>query len=846
MIRGGLSHLFAAALIAYLIADVAAVSGGLDTLGRVIAVVAIAGAFAVMWAMRGASARGSRAVSLMGLAGGLTLVPITGDAPLLLSAQLSTLVGQSLLAALCLDLAARVPDQVPRLAGRTSRMVLHGGIAVVAVAALASAGAPPGMFGPDVIVPATLARWPTTLLGLSIAGSLLLRLGRRRGGSSPAALASNTWGVLGLVPALLCIAWLLAARRGWIDAGAIAPRAVWTALAVVLGVGHLRMVDPTERVRVGHATRTVVTASISVGGVCAMALLIGSRVGPQVDGHGAAQGAFLALWAVAAMAAGLLLTAFVAPIVRVLLAPAGGLLLDGIARAQAEMPRARHIERLVEAMLQPLREASRDPDSVPVLFTFSPDRAARIDAAGRGYLASGALSPVLLQHLKSQPGEIVLRAPLEALAVREPTLRPLIDALVEIDALCVVPLVLEGELEGVLVIPRGLRRSTLTLEELNALSGFAAAAVASLASLLAEARAQDRSGAALVTQGRNDERIEQLEDEIARLRGDARVLRAGRAADRARVKPVTYSRAMRRLSTRLQTVATTDAPVALVAEGGTPVESLAYQVHERSGRGDQAFVVADCSAVSPGDCSAALFGQPQEGQPGWLRLAAEGTLVLLDVVALPLDVQAALAEAIASRRACSGGGEAFDVTTRVVATTRNPLDVLEAAGHLEPELAARLGAATLDVPPLRQREEDFESLMLLALDRASRIHGRDTVGIDAAAKRVLMRHDWPGNQRELQSVIDRAVAACGGERVTVEDLPPLASEAPKVAQLADPLAGTLEATEKRALERALAAAGGNKSEAARSLGLKRTTFLDKLRRHKLEAGTPERESLPPN
>jgi len=846
MVRGGLSHLLAAALIAYLVADVAALSGGLDPLGKAIAFIAIVGALSLMWVARGQTAAGSRAVSLMGLAGGLTLVPMSGPDPKLLSAQLSTLLGQSLLAALVLDLAARVPDRVPWADRRSLRMTLHIGVAAVALCALASAGAPPDMFGPGVIVPASFARWPTTLLALSVAGALALRLSRQRGGSSAAALAANGWGVLSLVPALLCMAWLLSARAGFFDPGPLAPRAVWSALVVVLGVGHLRMVDPTERVRVGRATRRAATVSLTFATVCALALLIGTRVGPGVDHHGATQGAFLAVWAAAALAVGLALASVVRPIVRVLLAPSGGRLLDAIATAEAELPRARHLDGLVEAMLAPLREASGDPESRPRLFTFSPDREAGIDAAGRGQLSPRALSPVLLQHIKSQPGEIVLRSPLEALAVREPTLRPLIDALVELDALCVVPLVLEAELEGVLVIPRGLRRSALTLEELDALSGFAIAAVASLAALLAEARAHERSGSALVTQGRSEERIEQLEDEIARLRGDARVLRAGRAADRARVKAVTYSRAMRRLTTRLQTVATTDAPVVLVAEGGTPVESLAYMVHEQSGRGDEAFVVADCSAVIAADCAAALFGDPGAGQPGWLRLSAEGTLVLLDVVALPLDVQATLAEAIASRRASSEGGEAFDVTARVVATARGALDSLTEAGHLDPELSARLGAATLEVPPLRQRQEDLESLMLLALDRASRIHGRDAVGIDAAAKRVLMQHGWPGNQRELQSVIDRAVAACDGARVMPDDLPPLASAAP-TSKVKDPLDGTLEATEKRALERALEAAGGNKSEAARALGLKRTTFLDKLRRHKLEAGgQSSRESSPPN
>jgi two-component system response regulator HydG len=198
-------------------------------------------------------------------------------------------------------------------------------------------------------------------------------------------------------------------------------------------------------------------------------------------------------------------------------------------------------------------------------------------------------------------------------------------------------------------------------------------------------------------------------------------------------------------------------------------------------------------------------------------------LVLRDLPALARDAQQVLSGALAARR------------TRVIATARSAPDALCEQGALELELRGRFRAA-LRVPPLRERPEDLPSLLLLALDRSARVLGKPAVGIEPDAQARLLAHDWPGNCDELDAVIERAVARCAGPRVTVQDLPPLGA-APKTAAAAStghPLDGTLERVERRVLRRALERAGGNKSEAARLLGVPRTTLLDKLRRNGLE------------
>lgn len=840
----GITPLLGPALVAYLVADLAALEGGLDLVGKLIAGLAVALSLSLLWAARHRERSGATRVGYLGFGAGLSLVPATGGGDALsLTADITGIAGHCLCAAMALDLAIDVPDRVPWLVRRQVRPWPQVLIALSGVASLVGVLSPAPLLAAGIVLPATVDHSARYGLLAAIGAALWLRHRRPAMGSDPGALAANTWGLLGLWPAALASLVIAVA-----DAGSGALSALGTPahgvvrfsaclVALSLTFSHLRLVDPSERVRVGAATRAGLSALLCGALVFGATQWLWGRLPPA--------GRVPAYWVLPALLLGQLLWRIFRPLSHRLLAPAHGALLDAMAEATVQLGRDRHFEDFARTVLSALRGASGDPYAQPRLYTFDPPRNATIDAAAQVQVGSAEISPVLLSHIRQAPGEIVLRAPLQAQEVRQPALRPIVEVLRELDALCVVPLVDDGELEGVMVVPSGDRHATLALEELQALRAFSAVVAAHLASLGAEARAQARAGQALLQAERAAERIEQLQEDVARLQADARVLRAGRAADRVRVVPVAYGPAMRKLLGRLEALASTDAPVLLVAEGGTPVEALAYQVHTRSGRGQEAFVVGDCGALRPEEAAETLFGGAGAGQPGLLRLAAEGTLVLLDVPALPTDVQAQLAESLASRRACGGGAaDSYEVTARVVATARVQVSGLIGGGHFDAELAARLSPSELRVPPLRERPEDMASLLLIALDRAARIMGRDPVGIDPQAQRLLLAHDWPGNQRELQSVVDRAVARCQGERVMPADLPPLHGRTPGAPQQDEAAEGTLEAVERAALRRALQQAGGNKSEAARLLGLKRTTFLDKLRRHRLEEGG--RASTPAN
>jgi DNA-binding NtrC family response regulator len=159
------------------------------------------------------------------------------------------------------------------------------------------------------------------------------------------------------------------------------------------------------------------------------------------------------------------------------------------------------------------------------------------------------------------------------------------------------------------------------------------------------------------------------------------------------------------------------------------------------------------------------------------------------------------------------------------------LDELRRRGALDSDLASCFSGLGLVIPPLRERREDVPSLALLAMDRACRVLAREPIGIEQQAMGALVDHDWPGDVAELELVIELAVAEASAKTIALSDLPPLAWPA---SDDNESLSGTYIEVERRLLERALLRSGGNKSEAARMLGLKRTTFLDKLRRHGLE------------
>lgn len=822
--------LIAPALVLYLLANLAASTEALDAAGWALAVCAALLSLVPALALRQEGLPGARRIAWLSFACALVLVGVAPHA-LSLALELAARVPLPWIGALAADLAFDVPDPPPRLArfarARVALYVLAGVASLLG--GLSVLGPLPG----GILVGEGLGRLaPVTAFAL-LGVALSLRGARRRLGSEPAALAASAGAAAASFGALVMAALGVALMHGGTAvAGQGAARGLFAAAACSLVVGHLTMRGEVRPIGAALATRRAVSAFL-------LLVIVGVLVAelePAFPDDPTALGVVSAGLGAIALAIGVVVRQLVERIV----APDAGRLLAAVDASDRACAGARDLASLGAAALAPLREASRQSDAEPLLFAFDPPRAVRIDAAGVAHVEARAISPAILERLLARRGEIVLRGPIEVLVVRRPDLRALAEALEALDALAVVPLVHEGELEGAYVVPRGARRSALTLEELAALERLAARLTPVVGLGSTEERGQKREAELMAQRERLEERIDALEDELARSRAEAARAKEG-AGGASQAPLVAYGPAMRKLVARLHEVASLDAPVVMAFEPGVAAAPLVRMLHEHSPRNMGPIVIADCANVRPEDAELALFGDDlRHGTPGWLRLAAGGTLFLERATALGTDVLRELDEAIATRSAHGvGSGAPYAIDVRIVIGVHDDPESLVERSSMDPGLADRVRALRVDVPPLRERPEDLGSLVLFAIDRACRASGAPTLGIAEDAMSELAAHDWPGNELELFALVERAVRRATPPRITKADVGPLV-----VRESVDPLTGSLADIERRALETALARAGGNKSEAARLLGVARTTFLDKLKRAGIDAGE-DRKSLRP-
>lgn len=833
MSRGRVLPLLGPAVLLYLVVELITAAEHVDGLALVLLVLAGLSVLP-LWPADGSDERdGATRVAFLGLVSGMLLVGLAAPEVLSLPLELVRACMPAWIGAIALSASLDLPDVPKDLAA----LRLLGPAAWVTALVTSVMGAlvclaPFELSGEIVVLPHGLLWAPRVAMLVMLAVAVLVRAARARLGSTPEALAASGSALFGTATGLVALVVALSLERAEaVPAGTFTARILVAAALSAIVVGHVAMLAARRPIGAARTARRVLSTGLALG----VASFVVARASEELPADPVALGV---LGAALALAAGILRLFFVALVDRTL-APDGGRLLRALADAQTRLRAARTDAEIGEAVLVPLTRSVRG-EARPLLWLVHPDREVRVDAAGLAHVEPRVLSPVVVGRLTERPGDILLRAPLEAVVVRRPDLRPLAAVLEQVDALAIVALVVDQELEGALVVPRGKRRAGVTLEEIAALEQLALQLGALGSIVSAEARAQARAGQGEIVRARLESEIASLKDEVAGLRKDAHTLKAGKAFDRLEQPLVAYGPAMRAMVKRAVEIAPLDGPVLVRAERGTPLEPVARLLHEKSTRAGRPLVVADCLAIRPGRAFAALFGEDEDGEPhpGWLQLASGGSALLTDVPSLPLDAQCALAEALATKTGRGeGAGTPFTVDVRLFATSGVDLATLVAAGAFDAGLAERLGEHVLVVPGLAERTDDIASLVLLAIDRACRALGKSTVGIEDAALEALRGFTFAGGVRELGDIVERAVRRAEGPRLTLADL---ALDAPVEAASDEAWAGTWAEHETRMLEKALERAAGNKSEAARLLGLKRTTFLDKLKRAGLE-----RPSLPP-
>jgi transcriptional regulator with GAF, ATPase, and Fis domain len=298
-------------------------------------------------------------------------------------------------------------------------------------------------------------------------------------------------------------------------------------------------------------------------------------------------------------------------------------------------------------------------------------------------------------------------------------------------------------------------------------------------------------------------------------------------------------------------VAGSSSAVLLRGESGTGKELLACAVHECSPRAARPFIKVHCAALAPGLLESELFGHVKgaytgavRDRPGRFELANGGTLFLDEIGDVSWEVQTkllrVLQENIFER---VGSSEPMQVDVRIIAATHQHLETLIKQGRFREDLYYRLSVLPVAVPPLRERREDIPELVQHFLVQYGARSGKPNLQIDDEAMLLLKAADWPGNIRELENVIQRAAIIAEGPMLTCDDLP---EELLRTEPLEEPAGDALEAPrgveaeradreqrEREQLVRTLASTKGNKAEAARALGLARSTFLSRLKKYGL-------------
>ncbi len=333
--------------------------------------------------------------------------------------------------------------------------------------------------------------------------------------------------------------------------------------------------------------------------------------------------------------------------------------------------------------------------------------------------------------------------------------------------------------------------------------------------------------------------------EVTRLARENRYLRAELKQRYALEALVAESPAMREVLDLARRAARSRSTVLITGESGAGKEIVARAVHYHSDRVGQPFVAANCKAFAEGVLESELFGHEkgaftgaERAKPGLFERADGGTLFLDEIGEVNSDFQGKLLRVLQERKVQRVGGiEERAVDVRVVAATNRDLRAETAAGRFREDLYFRLAVIPIHLPPLRDRREDVLPLARHFLTKWNKELSRKIVGWTPEVEAYLLRHAWPGNVRELENAIERGVVLARGDRITPEDL--LIDAGPDETssnrqETAENLQSFLDQAAAERIRAVLKEVHGARLEAARRLGIDRTTLYRLMRKYRIE------------
>lgn len=298
----------------------------------------------------------------------------------------------------------------------------------------------------------------------------------------------------------------------------------------------------------------------------------------------------------------------------------------------------------------------------------------------------------------------------------------------------------------------------------------------------------------------------------------------------------------------IRQVAPTRTTVLITGESGTGKEVVAKTIHQLSTRSRGPWVAVHCAGLPAALLESELFGHEKgaftgahERRPGRVELAQGGTLFLDEIGEIDATTQVKLLRFLGERTfERLGSGKTLTADVRLVAATNKDLAAMVKAGTFREDLYFRLAVVPIHLPPLRERVSDIPALAMAFVQEYARENGKKVKGLETAAMEALLRHRWPGNVRELRTAMEHAVVLCRGETVGVKDLPTALRAAPGEAVVHEArekiAAGGLswKEAERQLVIHALEACDGNRTEAAKKLGISRRTLHRKIHQFGLE------------
>ncbi|SIT73346.1 sigma-54 interaction domain-containing protein [Edaphobacillus lindanitolerans] len=289
-------------------------------------------------------------------------------------------------------------------------------------------------------------------------------------------------------------------------------------------------------------------------------------------------------------------------------------------------------------------------------------------------------------------------------------------------------------------------------------------------------------------------------------------------------------------------VAKTDATVLIQGESGVGKELFAKGIHEASPRKDKPFIAVNCGAIPEALFESEFFGYEKgsftgadkNGKAGKVEMATSGTLFLDEIGTLPLDMQVKLLRVLQEREVYRIGGHSpIKVDIRIVAATNSDLEEMVRLGQFREDLYYRLNVVTLDIPPLRRRADDIPALMESFIQEFSYHYDKEPPDFTEAAMAACCQYDWPGNIRELRNLVERLVILIDSPTVKLSDLqlimPHFAAETKRPT-----LSLEKDQLEKNRITEALQETYGNKTAAAKKLGISRVSLYKKIKQYGIE------------